>query len=146
MTSVDNELLVGLVGETLVDADLAARCMDALDADRFVPKGAVSVDVVDGWVTLSGHVRRHFQRQAAKFAVQRVSGVRGITDNVVISATRYRATWPPGSATLGPQGGPRRFRHRGHQRRQHRLPGRDDRLVRGDADRRRHRLGGARGD
>jgi osmotically-inducible protein OsmY len=86
VTSVDNELLVGAVGETLVDTDLAARCMDALDADRFVPKGAVSVDVVDGWVTLSGRVRRHFQRQAAKFAVQRVSGVRGITDNVVISS------------------------------------------------------------
>ncbi len=86
VTSVDNELLVGAVGETLVDADLAARCMDALGADRLVPKGAVSVDVLDGWVTLGGHVRRHFQRQAAKFAVQRVSGVRGITDNIVISS------------------------------------------------------------
>ena len=60
--------------------------MEALDADRFVPKGAVSVDVQDGWVTLSGHVRGHFQRQAAKFATQRVSGVRGITDNITISS------------------------------------------------------------
>jgi osmotically-inducible protein OsmY len=85
VVSVDNELLVGTAGETLVDADLLARCMDALDADRFVPKGAVGVAVLDGWVTLSGHVRRHFQRQAAKFAVQRVNGVRGITDNIVIS-------------------------------------------------------------
>jgi osmotically-inducible protein OsmY len=86
VTSVDNELLVGTAAEDLVDADTAARCMDALDADRFVPKGAVSVRVVDGWVTLGGHVRRHFQRQAAKFAVQRVNGVRGITDNIVISS------------------------------------------------------------
>jgi len=86
VTSVDNELLVGLVGETLADADIAARCMDALDGDRIVPKGAVTVDVFDGWVTLGGHVRHHFQRQAAKFAVQRVQGVRGITDNVTISS------------------------------------------------------------
>ena len=86
VTSVDNELLVGTVGETLVDTDIAARCMDALAADRIVPKGAVTVDVLDGWVTLGGHVRGHFQRQAAKFAVQRVSGVRGITDNITISS------------------------------------------------------------
>jgi osmotically-inducible protein OsmY len=86
VTSVDNELLVGPTGETLVDTDIAARCQDALNADRFVPKGAVTVDVVDGWVTLGGHVRGHFQRQAAKFDVQRVSGVRGITDNIMISS------------------------------------------------------------
>ncbi len=30
--------------------------------------------------------RRHFQRQAAKFAVQRVNAVRGITDNIAISS------------------------------------------------------------
>ncbi len=51
-----------------------------------MPKNAVSVNVQDSWVTLSGHVRAHFQRQAAKFAVQRVNGVRGITDNIMISS------------------------------------------------------------
>jgi osmotically-inducible protein OsmY len=84
--TVNNELLVGPLGETLVDADIAARCLDALDADRFVPKGAISVDVLDAGVTLNGRVNRHFQRQAANYAVQRVKGVRGITNNVVISA------------------------------------------------------------
>jgi osmotically-inducible protein OsmY len=84
--SVDNELLVGPVAEALVDADIAARCLDALDEDRFVPKGAVTVGVSDAWVTLNGRVNRHFQRQAAKYAVQRVKGVRGITDKISISA------------------------------------------------------------
>jgi osmotically-inducible protein OsmY len=78
--------LFGPAGEGLADADLAARCVNALNADRFVPKDAVSVNVVDSWVTLGGHVQRHFQRQAARFAVQRVNGVRGITDNIVISS------------------------------------------------------------
>jgi hypothetical protein len=50
---VSNDLLVGLVGAALADADVAAACVVALDADRVVPKGAVTPVVVDGWVTLS---------------------------------------------------------------------------------------------
>ncbi len=86
VTSVDNELLVGPVGQALTDDEIATRCNNALDADRFVPKGAVQVDVTGGWVTLSGQVRHHFERQAAEFAVRRVQGVRGVTDNTTISS------------------------------------------------------------
>lgn len=45
----------------------------------------MTADVVDGWVTLTGQVRRHFQRVAAKHAVGRVPGVLGITDDITIS-------------------------------------------------------------
>jgi osmotically-inducible protein OsmY len=83
--AVDNQLVVGLVGEAIADADVAAACLTAMDADRFVPKGAVTVDVVNGWVTLTGHVRHHYQRQAAEHAVWKVDGVRGITDKVEIT-------------------------------------------------------------
>ncbi len=83
--SVDNELLVGLVGDAIADADVAANCVDALDRDRFVPKGTVSVTVVDGWVTLSGEVRRHYQRQAAHHAVSRVDGVLGVTNEITLT-------------------------------------------------------------
>jgi osmotically-inducible protein OsmY len=83
--SVDDELLVGLVGDAIADADVAADCLDALDRDRLVPKGAVSVSVLDGWVTLSGEVRRHYQRQAAHHAVSRVDGVLGVTNNVILT-------------------------------------------------------------
>jgi len=82
---VDNQLLVGLVGEAIADGDVAAACLATMDTDRFVPKGAVAVDVVDGWVTLTGHVRHHFQRQAAEHAVWKVDGVRGVTDKVEIN-------------------------------------------------------------
>jgi len=85
VTAIDNELMVGLVGEAIADADIAAGCVAALDADRFVPHGAVTVDVLDGWVTLSGQVRRHFQRQAAKHAAGKVPGVLAVVDNIVIS-------------------------------------------------------------
>jgi osmotically-inducible protein OsmY len=83
---VDNELMVGLVGDAIADADIVAKCLDALDRDRFVPKGAVTVTAVDGWVTLSGEVRRHFQRQAAHYAVSRVDGVLGITNNITLTS------------------------------------------------------------
>jgi len=83
--SVDNELMVGLVGDAIADADIAAKCLEALDRDRFVPKGAVSVTVVDGWVTLSGEVRRHYQRQAAHHAVSRVDGVLGVTNDITLT-------------------------------------------------------------
>jgi osmotically-inducible protein OsmY len=39
-----------------------------------------------GWVTLTGQVRHHYERQAAKFAVSRVDGVLGVTDDVEISS------------------------------------------------------------
>jgi osmotically-inducible protein OsmY len=83
--SVDNELLVGLTGEVIADGEVAANCLDALDRDQFVPKGQVNVIVVDAWVTLSGEVRRHYQRQAAYHAVSRVDGVLGITNNITLT-------------------------------------------------------------
>ena len=84
--AVDNELLVGLVGDAIADLDIAAACAAALDADRFVPKGAVTAEVKDGFVTLSGQVRRHFQRKAAEHAVGHVAGVQGVTDHVTLSS------------------------------------------------------------
>ena len=83
--SVDNELLVGLVGDAIVDADLVTDCLDALDRDRLVPKGTVSVIAVEGWVTLGGEVRRHFQRLSARHAVSRVDGVLGVTNNITLT-------------------------------------------------------------
>ncbi len=86
VTEIDNQLLVGLLGDAITDADLETAAAAALDADKFVPKGAVTAEVVEGWVTLSGDVRHHFQRQAAEFAVRRVDGVLGMTDKIAISS------------------------------------------------------------
>jgi osmotically-inducible protein OsmY len=85
VVSVDNELMVGLVGDGIADADLASACLDALGRDRLVPKGVVNVAAVDGWVTLNGEVRHHYQRQAANFAVSRVKGVLGVTNDIALT-------------------------------------------------------------
>ncbi|MGO9964094.1 MAG: BON domain-containing protein [Acidimicrobiales bacterium] len=82
---VDNELLVGPLGEAVADVGIEADCKVALDADRFVPAGGVTARVTGGWVTLSGHVHRHYQRRAAERAVERLKGVLGLSDEIVVS-------------------------------------------------------------
>ena len=86
VTTVDNQLLVGTLGEATVDEDIVTDCVKALDADRFVPHGSVSVAVRAGWVTLSGEVRHHLQRRAAEHAVRHVDGVVGMTDRINLSS------------------------------------------------------------
>ena len=79
---MDNQLLVGPAGEAVADAVLIEACEKALDGDPFVPTGAVSVTARDGWVTLTGDVRHHYQRDAAEDAVARQQGVTGITNDL----------------------------------------------------------------
>jgi osmotically-inducible protein OsmY len=85
VTAVDNQLLVGVVGAVITDADIAAQCAKALDHDRFVPHGAVEATVVDGHVTLTGEVRHHFQRKVAEHAVGRVPGVLDVKDQITLT-------------------------------------------------------------
>jgi osmotically-inducible protein OsmY len=85
VVGIDNQLLVGPLGDAITDADLALAAAAALDADRFVPKGGVSADVVDGWVTLSGEVRHHFQRQTAEHAVGKLDGVLGMSNKIALT-------------------------------------------------------------
>ncbi|MCU1456600.1 MAG: putative periplasmic or secreted lipoprotein [Actinomycetia bacterium] len=82
---LDNQLLVGLLGNAITDAQIAAAGIDALNGDSFVPKGAVAVDVRDGWVTLGGEVRHHYQRLAAEHAVGKVDGVLGIDNGIALT-------------------------------------------------------------
>ncbi len=83
--TVDNELLVGLEGEALDDAAVVSAAQNALDRDRFVPKGSVTPVVVNGWVTLTGQVKHHFERRSAERTVGKVAGVLGVTNDIVLS-------------------------------------------------------------
>ena len=86
VTGVDNELLVGLAGAAIEDAAVATAAAEALDRDRFVPHGSVTPVVLDGWLTLTGEVRRHIERKAAEFAVRRLEGVLGVTDDITVNS------------------------------------------------------------
>ena len=82
---LDNQLLVGPVGGAITDADLAVASSDAISADSMVPKGSVTADVLNGYVTLSGEVRHHYQKLAAEHAVRKVDGVLGVDNAIALT-------------------------------------------------------------
>lgn len=66
------------------DDQIAKRAADILDWDVLVPKGSVDVLVQDGWVTLTGQVKWNYNKAAAEEDVRKLSGVHGVTNNIVI--------------------------------------------------------------
>jgi osmotically-inducible protein OsmY len=85
------EIEVTLAGcDSRTDADIARAIEDGLRWVTYVPKDAIKVLVEKGWVTLSGTVEWDYQRQNVEGAVRYLTGVKGISDNIVLS--------PPGSS------------------------------------------------
>jgi osmotically-inducible protein OsmY len=66
------------------DDQIAKRASDILTWDVLVPYGAIDVLVQDGWVTLSGNVDWYYQKTAAADDVRKLSGVRGVTNKIII--------------------------------------------------------------
>ena len=66
------------------DADLAAAVLSALKWDAAIPAGTLDVTVSQGWVTLKGEVEYAFQKRDAERAVQRLSGVKGDGNLIVV--------------------------------------------------------------
>jgi len=70
--------------EKIDDDEIAKRAVDVLGWNSVVPERAIQVLVRNGWVTLTGNVDWHFQKHSAEDAIQKLSGVRGIVNNVTI--------------------------------------------------------------
>ena len=66
------------------DDQIAAAVLDRFAWDVSVPKDKVKVKVEDGWVTLTGDVDWHFQREAAEDACRRLSGVVSVFNQIAI--------------------------------------------------------------
>lgn len=83
--AVANDIEVRLPGfAERTDADLAAAVMGALKWDAAVPTGNLDVTVSDGWVTLQGEVEYGFQKRDAERAVHRLSGIRGVSNQILV--------------------------------------------------------------
>ena len=76
---IANDIEVVLAGEH-TDADIAKRAANKLDWNLTVPRGAVSVKVDNGWVTLKGEVPFDYQRRAAERVVRDIPGVKGVSN------------------------------------------------------------------
>ena len=66
------------------DADIAESAKDILGWTNSVPADAVKVMVEGGWVTLSGDVEWQYQRQEAADGVRYLSGVIGVSNQIVV--------------------------------------------------------------
>jgi len=69
------------------DDEIAEAALDRLAWDVSVPRNSVKVNVEQGWVTLTGEVDWHFQREAAEQDIRRLSGVVGVSNQTVIKPT-----------------------------------------------------------
>ena len=83
--AVANDIEVRLPGfAERTDADLAAAVLNALRWDAAIPAGKVDVTVSQGWVTLKGEVDHYFQKRDAEPAIERISGVRGVSNLLTV--------------------------------------------------------------
>jgi osmotically-inducible protein OsmY len=67
------------------DTDIAAAAVNALKWNISVPDEKIKVKVENGWVTLSGTVDWWYQSNEARKCVEDLTGVRGVTNKVVVS-------------------------------------------------------------
>jgi osmotically-inducible protein OsmY len=83
--AVANDIEVRPVGSMKrTDTDIAQAVLRALEWDIAVPHEKIKARVNDGWVILDGEVALQFQRAAAENAVRRLSGVRGVTNQILL--------------------------------------------------------------
>lgn len=68
------------------DNDIAVEVLNALKSNVVIPSEKLKVEVENGHVTLDGELLWNFEREAAKNAVKYLSGVKGLTDNIIIKS------------------------------------------------------------
>jgi len=79
------ELEVKLPGTSeRTDTDLALAAENALQWDVLVPRDRIKMTAEKGFLTLEGEVDREFQRSAAERAVQHLTGVKGVCNEITI--------------------------------------------------------------
>ena len=87
--AVADDLTVRLPGsENRSDTEIAHAVADALTWNVEVPNEGVKAAVDKGWVTLDGKVQHRYQREAAERAARYLTGVKGVTNLLVIAPKR----------------------------------------------------------
>ncbi|MFL5576713.1 MAG: BON domain-containing protein [Gemmatimonadaceae bacterium] len=66
------------------DPEIARAILDALRWDISVPDDRIRARVEKGWVTLEGDVDWYYQRDETERVAGRTTGVRGVTDRIVV--------------------------------------------------------------
>lgn len=74
------------------DDEVAAAAVSRLAWDTSVPTGAVKVKVEKGFVTLTGDVDWHYQRDSAAAAIRSLSGVTSVANQIKVKTQPNAAT------------------------------------------------------
>lgn len=83
--AVANDIEVRLPGSAeRTDTDLARAALNALKWDAGIPTDKIDITVSQGWMTLKGAVDHFFQKRDAERAIERLSGVRGISNLLTV--------------------------------------------------------------
>ena len=85
VNGIADEIEVKLVASPiLTDGDIAVAATHLLNWCASVPTGATRVTVNNGFLTLEGEVELQYQKNAAETAVQRMRGLKGITNQMTV--------------------------------------------------------------
>lgn len=68
------------------DHEIAKRIVDIMQWAVLIPEDRIHVTVEHGWVTLTGTVDWHYQRNEARDVASRISGVTGVSNNIVVAS------------------------------------------------------------
>ncbi|HEY9227942.1 MAG TPA: BON domain-containing protein [Gemmatimonadaceae bacterium] len=91
--AIANDLEVRLPStSTHTDPDIARAVVNALKWNVSVPDDRIKVKVEQGWVTLEGDVDWYYQREAAERAVRYLTGVKGVSNLIVVKAAKAAAS------------------------------------------------------
>lgn len=81
------DIKVNLPGDSLrSDGDIARSAVNVLEWTTYVPDNSVKVLVEDGFITLKGKVDWEYQRRAAVNSIRNLMGVKGVSDQLVITS------------------------------------------------------------
>ena len=68
------------------DNEIATEVLKTLKSNYSFPNEKITVKVEDGWVTLEGNLPWNYQKDAAKEAVNYLTGVKGVSNNITIKS------------------------------------------------------------
>jgi osmotically-inducible protein OsmY len=81
---IAQEIVVKYIGMARTDADIADAAVNAIKWNTTIPDDKVTVKVEKGWVTLEGEVEWDYQRRAAERTVEKIKGVKDVTNLITI--------------------------------------------------------------
>jgi osmotically-inducible protein OsmY len=85
VAAVANELTVRHDDDEPTDAEILAAARTALNSTPSVPAARIHVEVRDRVATLTGDVMWHYQREAARKVVSRLTGIDGVDNRITLT-------------------------------------------------------------